>query len=878
MNNNSAKTLKSIILLLPLCASLLLTKPSFSQDQNVILIVSDDLRYYDFNSPDCPVIAPNIAALQEKSSWFSDAHANLPICAPSRASFLSGKYGHTSGYFGFKQNFNLWYDFAELVPDSSIFGHLKTNGYRTISAGKIFHEGPDSIYNSAIDNYTKWNHGPFITNGTQTVIHPDNPDGGFPPYVSAGPIVEFPAQDSLFWIVDNTGEFEIEGDSILEPLPDELVTQVALEELGQVQSDPFFMALGYYRPHLPFYAPQEYFDLYDINDIEIPEHIEEEILGSATTSFHNSWGSAGEPVYTVLEAASVGQATGQLWLKKFVLAYYASISFLDQQIGEVMAALDSSDYADNTVLIFTSDHGINLGEYARITNKNGLRSPSTKIPLMIYGPDIPQNQVVNEPVSLIDLYPTIEHIALDQVSDGLDGNSVLPLVDSGSGTWNGNNFVIQEITTREEIPYGTPANNDHQHYSIYNGTFRFNLFNSGEEEFFDLIMDPEERVNQAYQPTYQSEKQILRSALEDLTQTTALYLDPTNDLIYGGFEHDFSGWAIQSITGPNSVYIDDSNISDKHAVIERIEQDFDYIQDHSLHLKNGHTYDLKFNAKIDSGNANLSIRMGYLEDTIPLAFFSDETFELSTNWEEYQHTFTYDLETTKRKGVLRVVFPDLGVYELDDFRLEDQSACQQNDFEEVVTNLTTDIMINSVKFGWEPVPLSNKCEIRRNEASAPMGDNFADLIPEGTILSATPPFETNDYPINVPLQNGGIFEYDIEYRWRVRCGCSTDPIVATPLSGFQYFTIPSPIGMNEVDNAHRISIYPNPSNENSLELSYKNITLVRVYSSDDRLVKTIQLEPNSENYTMEIGDLSKGTYFFSFIGEKTSVMKTFIRL
>ena len=850
----------------------------YSQDPNVILIVSDDLRYYDFGSPDCPVIAPNLAALQERSSSFSDAHTNLPICAPSRASFLSGKYGHTSGYFGFKQNFNLWYDFPELVPDSSIFGHLKSNGYRTISAGKIFHEGPESIYENSIDNYNKWNHGPFVTNGTETVNYPDNPGGGFPTYVSAGPIVEFPQQDSLLWIVDNTGEFEVEGDSILEPLPDELVTQVALSELGQTQSDPFFMALGYYRPHLPFYAPQEYFDLYDINDIVIPEYLDEDILGSAITSFHNSWGSAGEPVYTVLNAASIGQSIDQYWLKKFVLAYYASISFLDQQIGEVMAALDSSDHANNTLVIFTSDHGINLGEYTRITNKNGLRSPSSRIPLMVYGPDIPEDLVLDQPVSLIDLFPTINHYALDETSTELDGNSILPLIDSGFGTWNGNDLVLQEITTREDIPYGLPANIDHQNYSVYNGVYRYTLFESGEEEFFDILNDPNEKLNLAYDLAYQNEKLDLKNDLLGLTQSFALEYDPSNRIVYGGFEHEFSGWATLSINGANTAFIDNSNTNDKHAIIDRVNSDYTFIQNHSLHLVTGHTYTAKFKARSDQGDVSAALRMGYLEDTLPISFFSDEIFELDTNWTEYEHTFTYELETTKRKGVLRVVFPEIGIYELDDFRLTDLSACDQSNFNGTISNLSVDITNNSVKFNWDPVPLSNKCEIRRNESSAPMGDNYSDLVPEGAIVASTPPFETNEYAINVPLPNGGMFEYDIEYRWRVRCGCSLDPIVATPLSNIQYFTIPDPNGINDPVQSDHISIYPNPTDGNTIELSYRNVEMIRIYSTDDRLVKSIKFEPGSQNYSMDISGLSKGTYFISFIGKYDSIIKPFVKL
>ena len=851
----------SLVFITCFIASLLIPGSLRSQDPNVIMVICDDLRYFDFTSPDCPVYAPNLAALAERGVSFSDAHANLPVCSPSRASFLSGKYAHNSGYYGYHQQLNHWYNFTNLHPDSSIINTFKNNGYKTILAGKIYHDSPDSLYENASDFYDRFgNHGPFVTDGNSAQPYPGSPEIGITHHNSSGPIVEFPEEDSVYWALEGD-TFEVDGDTVVDLLPDELITEKAIDELSQVQSDPFFMVLGHFRPHLPFFAPKEFFDLYDIENMVIPEHYNGLILKSAIASFKNSWGSNGETFYSFLQDESAGQAIEDLWLKKYLRAYYASVSFVDHQIGLLMNALDSSDYASNTLLLLTSDNGFYLGDYAKFANKNGMRSPSSKIPMILYGPGIPEDTVISDPVSLIDIYPTLSNFAFGDIPDGLDGHDILPLVDNSFGNWEGEDFTLQEVASNEKIILGTLANTNHQHHSICNSNYRYTLFSDGEEEFYDRTLDPLELTNIAGSPEIQSIRSLMNSQLVNATNVNALNYDPLDHIILGGFENDFNGWDINSVLGNNLGSIIDIDPDDKHCKIEKTNTDYTFIENKGIFLENGKTYRLTFKAKADQSNLELKTQMWHTEDILPPVSWNNITYSINNSWTEYEHTFTYSLESTKRKAGLRLVFQNIGTYEIDDVCIIDVASCHQDNFEDPINNPEIEVFGETINFNWDPFLGSTKCQFQGNLSSAPINSNISFLIPLGTDFSEFPPTETFTYPLNIPLSNGNIILYDQEYRWRVRCGCSVNPIIANPFNEFEYFTIEDP-GLHLQDSQNKLNdqviMYPNPNSTGELFLNKENLRSLSLFDPKMDLVKQYNVKKGQQKF--DISGLSKGNY------------------
>lgn len=858
----------------------LISRPCKGQDQNVILILCDDLKYFDFADQDCPVIAPNLKMLAENAISFSNAHANSPICSPSRASLLSGKYAQKSGYFGYDQLQNHWYGHSSILPDSSIFAYMKENGYETLSVGKVYHNGHDSLFLGIVDSRDRFgNHGPFPYKNGEQIKYPGIPEEATSVYQSAGPIVEFSLQDSITWRL-NPIEYLVTGDSVLTKLPDENISQAAADHLSIVGNQKFFMALGFYRPHSPFYVPKKYYDLYDIDSIIVPEFTQDEILLNAIASFKNSFGSYGEGLYASLSWNSQAMADDQYWIKRWIQAYYASLTFVDEQIGTVLNALNSSDYAQNTMVIVTSDNGYNLGEYSKISNKNILRQSSSRIPFFIYGNEFLMDTIISEPISLIDIYPTIAHYTTGGTGLDVDGNSILPLINSSYGSWNGNNFALSSVSSKEVIPPFTVANNEHQHYSLSYEDHRYNLYSSGEEELFDRTIDPNEKINLAYllqetdlldsisslypnaQFLYPTLLAQYRANLSDFLTVTPNSFDPLRHLVYGDFEQELNGWTASNVDPSNSININYFNPLDFHCVLHKNVQQFISIQNNSLFLEEGHDYNLIFNGKFEDTVGDVKISLGFKDDNQPLEILEQFTFELNDQWNQFIQPFSYNNESTKRKAFIRIEPLDLGIAKFDDFEIIETVSCQPSNFQEEVTDLSYSYLDENITLSWSPIQYTGKCEVQRNVSSAPIGSNFSDLIPEGLIVDPLPPTESVQYSFNVLLSNGGMFEYDTEYRWRVRCGCSIDPLVVSPFSNFEYFTIPQPTSVDDKEGSkYRSKIFPNPNFESELTIDSKDLGSIFIYNSLMQLISMHTLDKTKQIQKIDIGELDSGPYF-----------------
>jgi arylsulfatase A-like enzyme len=411
---------------------------------NVILIILDDMNYFGFGGPE-PLQTPNINKLRQSSVMFSKANCQAPICVPSRASFLSGISPHHSGIY--LNGSDPWSQSNALKQSETLPELFRRNGYYSFGAGKTFHQKPDDERMAQIfSNHPipEGNYGPFPDRehrlGSQDEITFDTWWG----------VQSFP--DSLFADVTNTG--------------------LVIDFIQQQHEDPFFVTLGLWRPHLPFTAPQRFFDMYDPENIQVPMgYLESDLddVPAFTSRFVNMFGRF-----------SIAGANHPDYWKHYIHGYYACASFADWNIGRLVEALDNSDYADNTIIWVISDNGFHVGiksHWEKIT----LWEPAVITPMLVRMPGMASaGKEVTTPVGLIDIYPTLVDLCqLDMPEQVLDGASLRPFLEDPGFTWDrpslcylGENFV-----------------------TVRSNRYRYIQYPDGSAELYDLKHDPFEWKN-----------------------------------------------------------------------------------------------------------------------------------------------------------------------------------------------------------------------------------------------------------------------------------------------------------------------------------------------------------------------------------------------
>ncbi len=268
-------------------------------------------------------------------------------------------------------------------------------------------------------------------------------------------------------------------------------------------SQPFFMAVGFYRPHIPYIAPKKYFDLY--SDIKVPEKVEEEWLTKPALARNVIPWNAG---------------ANEEECKDAIKAYYASISFIDAQVGDLLDALEELDLIENTIIVFWSDHGYMLGEHG-LWQKQNLFENTARQPMIIHAPGYSQGKICNGIVEMVDIYPTVAEIAGLKGPNDLDGKSLVKLLEDPSAEWNYPAFT-QQARTLINQSNNTPRMGGSGLFSFnpmlneWNTTifgrtirvdrYRYTEWNEGLDgvELYDYQTDPEEHINQANNPNYKT--------------------------------------------------------------------------------------------------------------------------------------------------------------------------------------------------------------------------------------------------------------------------------------------------------------------------------------------------------------------------------------
>ena len=499
---------------------------SFSQEKkpNIVLIVVDDLNdYTGFLGGHPQVKTPNMDSLAEEGTVFTNAHTNTPICAPSRASMLTGIYPHVSKNFWFDN----WTTNTVLKNSKSIAQFMGDNGYNTYATGKLMHHRVKSEWQEyGIEN----DFGPYAFNGKKVVQHPsmpkeytDNKNDGL--FMSLADVLNVKATDKTpgyygWYDVKNKKPFKYVNDDNRDLLNDELSAEWALKKIKSLENSntdkPFFMAVGFVRPHTPLVVPKKYFDMYPLETLKIPvikKNDNEDTYYRSTFSWAMPWTKH----YQELEASYNTIDDG---LRKYVQAYLACVTFADDQIGKVLSTLRKSRFDKNTVVILVSDHGYNMGE-KDFLYKNSLWEESTKIPMIIRDPRIKKSkgQRIDHPVSLIDVYPTIVDLAGIKSSNTkndfgkrLSGFSLRPFLENPENPqWQGPDIALTVVRGNKKsiIP-------EEQSYSVRSKNFRYISYFNGKEELYDHKKDPFEWNNLANNKEYLSIKNDLNNELFSL--------------------------------------------------------------------------------------------------------------------------------------------------------------------------------------------------------------------------------------------------------------------------------------------------------------------------------------------------------------------------
>ncbi len=394
--------------LLALLASMAaLTSPAAAQADdseryNVLFLISDDLAAGALSSYGNEVCqTPNIDQLAEQGVRYTRTFCQFPVCGPSRASFMSGYYPHATGTFGYVSG-------RKNIGDRATWSqHFIQNGYHAARVSKIYHMGvPGDIEKGSHgkDDPASWVErfncqGPEWKAAGDGELLEHNPDGTKPP--KGGNTLELVMAD---------GDDLVHSDGKAAAKASEL-----LRAYGK-RKQPFFLAVGFVRPHVPFVAPREYFESYDWKNIELPPKVK------------GDWDDIPKAGINYKTSKNLNLNTEQE--QKGVAAYYASVAYMDAQVGKVMKTLRDEGLADNTIVIFTSDHGFHLCEHD-FWMKVGLMDESSRVPLIISVPG-KKPAVCHSFTELIDLYPTVAELCGLEVPARLQGKSLARTLDDPS--------------------------------------------------------------------------------------------------------------------------------------------------------------------------------------------------------------------------------------------------------------------------------------------------------------------------------------------------------------------------------------------------------------------------------------------------------------
>ena len=433
---------------------------------NVLMIISDDLRPELGAYGNKIIQTPNVDRIARGAIRFDRAYTQYPLCNPSRTAFLTGRYPTQTKIYNSNDYFRREHPNWVTLPQ-----YFQKNGYVTLRSGKIFHGG--------IDDQVSWTEGgeptdPAITErgkpGARQVAESDRYAG------NEGAVAPSSNRASNSdRIITLEGDGSSHGDY-----------RTATRAIGMMERNkdkPFFLAVGFVKPHSPPTAPKSFFDLYDVNKMPLP--VDFGVRPKAPEGF---------PEVSISPRNAdlfIGRDSPPDLAKEMIRAYYASTSFMDAQVGRVLDALEKNGLRDNTIIVFFGDHGYHLGEKGKWSKAYSLYEIGLRVPLLIA---LPKGKAGSSPrpVQLQDLYRTLADLCgLPSPPANIEGRSIAPLIKKPTMKWSHPAFSMMQY---QDI-LGHSVRKDNWHY------VRYDEGRKG-EMLFDIARDPFELKNLAADPKY----------------------------------------------------------------------------------------------------------------------------------------------------------------------------------------------------------------------------------------------------------------------------------------------------------------------------------------------------------------------------------------
>jgi len=425
---------------------------------NVLFISVDDMNTDGTLWGGTGPQTPYLGRLAQRGVRFSRNYCQYPLCNPSRSSLMTGFRPERTQVFGNGRHFRA--SLPDVVTLPQLF---KNHGYFSARVGKIYHyDNPGGIGTNGLDDAPSWNEvlNPIGCDRTQLMEHAIN-------YTPTHPL-----GFSISLYADPTGRDE--------DYTDGMVASNAIRLLEQHRGEPFFLGVGFFKPHCPHIVPQKYFDLYPENSIDVPEMPPNyrDTVPSGALGSTIPWPNFG---VTREQARAVKRA------------YYAATSFVDAQIGRVLAALDRLELRENTIVVFWSDHGFHVGDHG-LWHKESCFEQSARVPLIVAAPGVAAAaQPCPRIVEHVNIFPTVAELAGLELPAKLDGVSLRPLLDNPLAPWDRPAFTQRDKNAKNGIPIG---------HSVRTERWRYTQWDEGRkgEELYDHESDPGEMRNLATDP------------------------------------------------------------------------------------------------------------------------------------------------------------------------------------------------------------------------------------------------------------------------------------------------------------------------------------------------------------------------------------------
>jgi choline-sulfatase len=457
-----------------------LTSAHAAERPNVLFIISDDLNNFLGCYGNERAKTPNIDELATRGVRFNRAYCQYPLCGPSRNSMLTGLYPNSTGILNNGQIFR------QTIPSQiSLPQAFRKAGYFVARLGKLYHYGvPKSIGTDGHDDPASWEleMNPAGVDRLEEMTHTFSLKRG-----------EFGGTPS--WYASPKGDAE-HTDGLLAAN-----AEWVLERCARQKDRPFFLAVGFFRPHTPYVAPKQYFDLYPVAEMPLVTGIEKD--------------QADVPPAALASYRQRSRFTEDL-RRQSAQAYYASISFMDAQVGRIVKSLDRFGLSDNTIIVFTSDHGYHIGEHG-LWQKMSIFEESARVPLLIVAPGVGKKDVRAEtPVGLIDLYPTLTELCGVEAPHNLQGQSLVPILKDANV--EGRGWALSQVNRNRGA--SSAKGKRFSGYSLRTPRWRYTEWDEGHEgrELYDHETDPKELTNladdQAHASTIAELSKQLRAAIK----------------------------------------------------------------------------------------------------------------------------------------------------------------------------------------------------------------------------------------------------------------------------------------------------------------------------------------------------------------------------